>query len=88
MTPLLRFLQLLCENHNTNLQVWSVRVCVCVCVWGGGGGGGGGGMSPQSFPFLPLLSSSPPPLSPFLPLPHSLPHITLTELSSQEQVEL
>ena len=36
MTPLLRFLQLLCENHNTNLQVWCV--CVCVCVWGGGGG--------------------------------------------------
>ena len=26
MTPLLHFLQLLCENHNTTLQV-----CVCVC---------------------------------------------------------
>ena len=47
MTPLLRFLQLLCENHNTNLRRCGVCVCVCVYVWcvcvcvGGGGGGGG-----------------------------------------------
>ncbi len=27
MQPILRFLQLLCENHNRDLQV-----CVCVCV--------------------------------------------------------
>ena len=38
MTPLLRFLQLLCENHNIHLQVCEcvcVGVYVCgVCVWG------------------------------------------------------
>lgn len=30
MTPLLRFLQLLCENHNTNLQV-STQLAISVC---------------------------------------------------------
>lgn len=33
MTPLLRFLQLLCENHNINLQV-SLEQCVCVIAHG------------------------------------------------------
>ena len=33
MKPLLRFLQLLCENHKGELQVCvCVGVCVCVCV--------------------------------------------------------
>ena len=32
MTPLLRFMQLLCENHNTILQV-SVGSCLFVCLF-------------------------------------------------------
>jgi hypothetical protein len=37
MRPILRFLQLLCENHNRELQVLPVpcvcmHVCVCVCM--------------------------------------------------------
>ena len=85
MTPLLWFLQLLCENHNTNLQVWCV--CVCVCVLGGflsrfvrvGLMFFLLRMSPH---FLPLPSSSlplpppspfPPPSLPPPPPPSSLP---------------
>ena len=34
MTPLLRFLQLLCENHHRKMQVctYDVRFCVHVCI--------------------------------------------------------
>ena len=32
MTPLLRFMQLLCENHNTILQV-GVESCLFVCLF-------------------------------------------------------
>ena len=40
MTPLLHFLQLLCENHNILLQVSDVFTISCVefGIWGGGGG--------------------------------------------------